>query len=963
EHNWEHLDNIRAQLLDFVYTQVDRIYDNEGAGTQDLIDSLNEGKSLVNYCGEGYPSHWVAPEFWISDAENLSNTDMLPFIHVVSCWTGQFYDGTCLAEALMRSRSANAAEARGAIAVYAAAPEQGISPPMEAQDHAMQLLVSGTKNTIGGLCYNGSNSMIDEYGEWGTYNFLAWNLFGDASLVLRTKPALQIDAILPIELPPYYANLDIDTGSPDIQVSLSRDGVHVISGFSDASGMAHLVFPQYPVPGDRYLLTLSGIDRIPLQRQLVCHPYGSHAVLDLRVLDSVQFIEPEVVISKTIIIQNLGSVPAQNIRVYLQSDDPNQYFVPVVGYQDLGEILPGEVKQAELSFRIGKGTPDMTTLYYSIMTNHHGYQIECIEVIKAPMIIVEEVLRSPQANWVNPGDSFSVILHIRNTGSVALRGLAGQLTPDSDFLQIVPQQTNLTINPGCTDSLVFSATLSPACPIDEIIGYSLLMDAQNGLGSSWWTWMVTAPGITVESFETRDFQTFPWVYRSDQWSIVNTNMDGLYGLRSEAVTADSVVLGLSFFSQREGSLSFRYSKYPSYSDTWSFRIDQVPVAELTSDNFSMSFDLSRGHHQISWVGKRDPAHAGFESNLWLDLIKFPSGTLFDNASLQADVSHLDITLAPGEIRKLPITLSSADGKCLLYSAVLQNATLRGGPGLYCNRNTFNPGTAELFLFTLHNVSPNGSIKNVSISLPDNVLASLASNFSSPGQITLPFTGNLGSMSLLNWESGNGSNADSLLAWVRLVIDADLEAIQLPYRIQYTDATGSPSELLGSIDLLSADSLNACLRISNAEGEIDDEEKAILFITANQNRMHGTQDAYTLKVYFNANHLLSIPINVTYDSDPPGFFDTPRLSGYPNPFRDQITFAYAVPQDGGIELLLYNLRGQKVRTLVSQDMAKGYYRTAWDACDDHGRRVGNGIYFCRIKTSAGLSRTIKCVVLK
>ncbi|HNT52224.1 MAG TPA: C25 family cysteine peptidase, partial [Candidatus Syntrophosphaera sp.] len=197
EHNWEHLDKIRAQLLAYGYTQVDRIYANEGAGAQELINCLNSGQSLVNYCGEGYATHWVAPEFWNSDASNLSNTNMLPFIHVVSCWTGQFYNGTCLAEALMRSRDATSEQARGAIAVYAAAPEQGIAPPMEAQDHAMALLVSGTKNTIGGLCYNGSCSMIAAYGEGGVYNFLAWNLFGDASLVLRTQPATQIAAVLP----------------------------------------------------------------------------------------------------------------------------------------------------------------------------------------------------------------------------------------------------------------------------------------------------------------------------------------------------------------------------------------------------------------------------------------------------------------------------------------------------------------------------------------------------------------------------------------------------------------------------------------------------------------------------------------------------------------------------------------------------------------------------------------------
>ena len=971
EHNWDHLDNIRAQLLDYGYSQVDRIYANEGADTQDLIDSLNEGKSLVNYCGEGYTTHWVAPEFGISDAENLANTDMLPFVHTVSCWTGQFYSGTCLAEALMRSRDPTATEARGAIAVYAAAPEQGISPPMEAQDHAMQLLVSGTKNTIGGLCYNGSCSMIDEYGNGGVYNFLAWNLFGDVSLSLRTKPALPIDAILPIDITPYSNNLDIDAGSPDILVSLSQNGLNVTRCFSDANGMAQLVFPDPPVPGDAYLLTLSGIDRIPLQRPLVCQPEGAHAILALSVQESGQMIEPEVLITKTILVQNLGSGTAQGVNVFLQETGPFQYIVPVSCQQFWGDILPGETKTAELSFKVKKGTPDMATLQYSVLTNITGYELACDEVVHAPTIVLEDVRRSPQPNWINPGDVSSVIIRLRNVGSVALKDLTGNLIPDSNFLQIVPPETDLTIDPGGADSLVFSAALSSACPVSEIIANSLHLDALNGSADFSWPWLATPPGITVESFESNNLQVFPWVYQSDQWSCGEHSLDGVRGLCSQAVAADSVCLELSFYSLREGDLRFNYelNRDPDCHDIWSFRINQSPLAELAESASweQISFSLKAGQNTICWVGKRDPASASFGSCLWLDMISFPAGTLFDNAQLQADVSQMDITLAPGEIRKLPITLASADGKCLQYSAVIQRSephdAAKNDPRLKCNKSAFEAGAEELFLFTLYNTIPPGSLTGAFIFLPDNVLATQATGFTGHGQLALAFSGQLGSMSKLSWESETGSVMDSLLAGVRLVSDAGLEALELPYQINFTDVFGYPSESEGLIRLVRSDSLGACIQLAFPEGEIQDDETAQTVISANQNLMNGAQESYTLKIFYNATHLLSIPVNVFYDSDPPGFYDTPHLSGYPNPLRDHTTFAYSVPEDGRTELTIFNLRGQKVRTLVSDDLAKGYYRTAWDATDSKGKRVGSGIYFCSLKTPAGMSKTIKCVVLK
>ena len=52
---------------------------------------------------------------------------------------------------------------------------------------------------------------------------------------------------------------------------------------------------------------------------------------------------------------------------------------------------------------------------------------------------------------------------------------------------------------------------------------------------------------------------------------------------------------------------------------------------------------------------------------------------------------------------------------------------------------------------------------------------------------------------------------------------------------------------------------------------------------------------------------------------------------------------------GSELSVFNLLGQKVRTLANAVMPAGVYRAEWDGRDDRGRQVASGIYLYRLKS--------------
>lgn len=74
---------------------------------------------------------------------------------------------------------------------------------------------------------------------------------------------------------------------------------------------------------------------------------------------------------------------------------------------------------------------------------------------------------------------------------------------------------------------------------------------------------------------------------------------------------------------------------------------------------------------------------------------------------------------------------------------------------------------------------------------------------------------------------------------------------------------------------------------------------------------------------------------------------PTLSVGPNPFTDIAVIRYTLPQAANVELSVYNLRGQKVRTLELGIKASGEHVLAWEGCDDNARPVADGIYLLRL----------------
>ena len=84
--------------------------------------------------------------------------------------------------------------------------------------------------------------------------------------------------------------------------------------------------------------------------------------------------------------------------------------------------------------------------------------------------------------------------------------------------------------------------------------------------------------------------------------------------------------------------------------------------------------------------------------------------------------------------------------------------------------------------------------------------------------------------------------------------------------------------------------------------------------------------------------------------------------YPNPFNPTTTIEYILPKTVQVELAIYNMLGQKVRTLVNESQPSGNYRVQWDGRDDADRSVASGVYIYKIKAN-DFAQTKKMLLIR
>ncbi len=87
-----------------------------------------------------------------------------------------------------------------------------------------------------------------------------------------------------------------------------------------------------------------------------------------------------------------------------------------------------------------------------------------------------------------------------------------------------------------------------------------------------------------------------------------------------------------------------------------------------------------------------------------------------------------------------------------------------------------------------------------------------------------------------------------------------------------------------------------------------------------------------------------------------------IRNHPNPFNPETTIEFSLKESGYVILEIYDVKGQKVKTLVNETIPAGNHSVIWDGIDSNGSRVSSGIYFYKMK-SGRYEKIRKMILIK
>ncbi len=191
--------------------------------------------------------------------------------------------------------------------------------------------------------------------------------------------------------------------------------------------------------------------------------------------------------------------------------------------------------------------------------------------------------------------------------------------------------------------------------------------------------------------------------------------------------------------------------------------------------------------------------------------------------------------------------------------------------------------------------------------------------------------------LLGWNCGTGyeevlfgiQEASAYIEYSNTMNDLTYEYNRYrPGNLVFSDiasVTGGRAEILASIPL------------ETVEGE----DGRIICSTQNN-------DGATVTMF---SELIQVGNNSGEDSDiVPS--NAVQLSNYPNPFNPRTMIRYYLPESGNMELIVYNIKGERVRNILNDYSEEGWHEMEWDGRNEQGASTTSGVYILRLRSGAG-----------
>jgi hypothetical protein len=492
EYDDEHEDVIRQKLLNYGYLEVDRFYAPNATAAM-VTSALNDGRGITNYTGHGSSTSWVTTGFSNSHVNALTNDNMLPFICSVACNNGTF-TGTCFAEAWLRAT--NGGTPTGAIATYMSFISQTWNPPMCAQDEFVDLLVRDEMRTIGGLWFNGSCQMMDEYGTTGANEFLNWTIFGDPTVAVRTKAATTLTVSHTGALFIGMTEYAVSTGEPGALCALYADGVIYGTATADPLGDAVITLANPPTEPMTLTLTVTAYNRVTVQEGVtVLPPSGPYLVFhdcsigDVSSGDGDGVLDHGETVDLDVVLENVGIATAVRVTAALTSVDP--YVQITVGTAAFEDIAPGGTASSLTPYvvEVAGDVPDGYVIPFALHITGSGgpWEASFNLPVQAPSLTavdcpVSDTAGGNGSGTADSGETVQLQVLLQNSGASDASELTGTLSCSDENVVVLDPAGTCPLVPVQGQGLMgtFDVQILGTCPEPSMIAFDLAIETLLG---------------------------------------------------------------------------------------------------------------------------------------------------------------------------------------------------------------------------------------------------------------------------------------------------------------------------------------------------------------------------------------------------------------------------------------------------------------------------------------------------
>jgi hypothetical protein len=670
---------IRAQELNYLYTAVDELYDGSQGGADapgnpapaDMRDAINDGRSIITYCGHGGQNTCVTTNFSSSDIASLTNYEAWPFFWSVACVNGDFTNGTCIAESFLRAN--NAGQPTGCVATLMSSINQSWVPPMSGEYEMVSIfteaLAANIKRTFGGISVNGCAKMNDDYGTGGTSMTDTWHCFGDPSLEVRSNTPTQItavhNAVEPLGISQFIINCNTDGALACISMNGEILGTAFING-----GVATINFAAALSVIDTFQVTITGYNCKPYMADVaLIAASGPYVICSANTINDAagnnngmpDFSEN---ILLNLDIANLGIADANNVTAVLSTADTN--ITINVNTALLGTVATGGniLLNNVFDYTIASNVSDQHSVLFIItFTDSLGniWTTNFSQLINAPKFEVQTITVN-DANGGNgngilePGETADIMVTSKNVGHANSLSSTDVITTTSSFVTF---NGNTSSAPGIvnTNSIVnssFNVSLANNIVLGSLIDFNYIISTYAYLDEK--TFYLSA-GEQLEDFETNNFSLYPWSFGGNaNWFTTGANLfQGVYcaqsGLISDNQKTDLIV---TIDVLTDDSISF-YAKVSSEAnyDFLKFYVDADKQAEWSgSSNWQYnSYAIGAGLHTLKWSYVKDNTVASGDDAAWVDNISFPPFVNVISAVEYTTDEHVGFSIAPNPVKE------------------------------------------------------------------------------------------------------------------------------------------------------------------------------------------------------------------------------------------------------------------------------------------------------------------------